>query len=406
MNLKQELEPDVLSHRAAAIGDSITLKIGALAKQMKAEGENVINFSQGEPDSDTPESIKAAGIKAIQQGKTKYTAASGIPELKQAIIAKLKRDQELDYQEDNILVSCGAKQSIYNAHMALLNPGDEVIIPAPYWVSYPDQVVLAGGVPVIAETSMENNFKLTPKQLQKAISKKSKVLILCTPSNPTGMMYSRDELEALAEVIEQKKLIVYSDEIYEKLVYGHIKHVSIAQISRELQKRTVIINGVSKAYSMTGWRIGYMAADSNIIRAACRIQAQSTSNPTTSSQWASIYALNEAEREVHRMTAALDKRRQYMVTALNAIPGIQCLMPDGAFYVFADIQAFLDKQSVSGRLVDSASFCQNLLQESNVATVPGSSFGTEGYIRLSYSTTMRDIKVGMERIKEWLNGLN
>ena len=399
------LGPGILSHRANAIGDSITLKIGALAKQMKAEGKDVISFSQGEPDFDTPEAIKAEAIRAIQQGKTKYTAASGLPELKQAIIAKLQRDQGLSYDADNILVSCGAKQSIYNAHMALVNPGDEVIIPAPYWVSYPDQAVLAGAVPVIVETSMDNSFKLTPEQLQKAVTKKSRILILCTPSNPTGMMYSREELEALAEVIVDNNLIVYSDEIYEKLAYGGREHISIAQVSEELKQRTVLINGVSKAYSMTGWRIGYMAATSEIIRAAGRIQAQSTSNPTTSSQWASIYALNEAEPEVKRMTAEFDKRRQSMVSALNTIPGIRCLMPDGAFYAFADIRAFLDRQSASGRLVDSASFCQQLLQEKNVATVPGSGFGAEGFIRLSYSTAMADIEEGMERLKDWLDSL-
>jgi aspartate aminotransferase len=400
-----QLEPEVISHRATAVGDSITLQIGALAKQMKAEGKNVLSFSQGEPDFDTPESIKSAGIEAIQQGKTKYTAASGIPELKQAIIAKLKRDQGLDYRMDNILVSCGAKHSIFNANMALINPGDEVIIPAPYWVSYPDQVVLAGGVPVVVGTSMESGFKITPEQLQKAVTNKSKILILCTPSNPTGMMYSEEELSALAEIVVRNNLIVYSDEIYEKLAYGGKKHFSIAQISEELEQRTVVINGVSKAYSMTGWRIGYMAAANSIIKAAGKIQAQSTSNPTTSSQWASIYALNETDKDVRKMTAEFNKRREYMVSALNAIPGMSCLMPDGAFYAFANIQSFFGKSSASGKLVDSASFCNNLLQEQNIATVPGSGFGAEGFIRLSYSTSMADIEEGIERISHWLKTL-
>lgn len=400
-----QIGPEVISHRAAAVGDSITLKIGAQAKQMKAEGKDVLSFSQGESDFDTPESIKSVAIKAIEQGKTKYTAASGIPELKQAIIAKLKRDQGLDYREENILVSCGAKHSIFNAHMALINPGDEVIIPAPYWVSYPDQVLLAGGTPVVVNTSMESGFKITPEQLQKALTKKSKILILCTPSNPTGMMYSKEELTALAEVVVQNNLIVYSDEIYEKLAYAGKKHFSIAEVSAELKERTIIINGVSKAYSMTGWRIGYMAAASVIVKAASKIQAQSTSNPTTSSQWASIQALNKAEGDVGKMAAAFDKRRLFMVAALNDIPGVECLTPDGAFYAFPNIQQFIGKRSASGEIVDSASFCNNLLQEQNVATVPGSGFGAEGFIRLSYSTSMTEIETGIGRIREWLSQL-
>ena len=400
-----QLKPEVISDRAAAVGDSITLRIGALAKQMKAEGKDILSFSQGEPDFDTPAIIKLAGIEAIQQGKTKYTAASGIPQLKQAIIAKLQRDQGLDYQEDNIVVSCGAKHSIFNAHMALINPGDEVIIPAPYWVSYPDQVLLAGGVPVIVNTSMDSGFKLTPEQLQKAVTKKSKILILCTPSNPTGMMYSEAELRALAEVIVQNNLIVYSDEIYEKLAFGSNQHFSIAQVSNELKQRTIIINGVSKAYSMTGWRIGYMAAAESIAKAVNKIQAQSTSNPVTASQWASIEALNRAEIEAQKMTRTFAERRDFMVDALNAIPQVDCLMPDGAFYAFPRIQAFLGKCSASGKLLDSASFCHNLLQEQSVATVPGSGFGAEGFIRLSYSTSMAEIEEGMARISQWLKTL-
>ena len=400
-----QLQPEVISDRATAVGDSITLRIGALAKQMKAEGKDVLSFSQGEPDFDTPESIKSAGIEAIQQGKTKYTAASGIPQLKQAIITKLQRDQGLDYQEHNIVVSCGAKHSIFNAHMALINPGDEVIIPAPYWVSYPDQVLLAGGVPVIVKTSMASGFKISPEQLQQAVTQKSKIVILCTPSNPTGMMYSEAELRALAEVIVQNNLVVYSDEIYEKLAYGNNRHFSIAQVSDELKARTIVINGVSKAYAMTGWRIGYMAAASGIAKAVNKIQAQSTSNPVTASQWASIEALNNTEHQVQTMTAAFAQRRDFMVAALNGIPGIECLMPDGAFYAFPSIQSFLGKRSASGKLLDSASFCKNLLQEQNIATVPGSGFGAEGFIRLSYSTSMAEIEEGIERMGQWLKTL-
>lgn len=400
-----QLAPELISHRARAVGDSITLQIGALAKQMKAEGKDVISFSQGEPDFDTPELIKSAGIEAIQQGKTKYTDVSGIPELKEAIIAKLKRDQGLDYQADNILVSCGAKHSIFNAHMALLNPGDEVIIPAPYWVSYPDQVLLAGGVPVIVKTTVLNRFMITAEELKKAITCKSKILILCTPSNPTGMMYSKNELTALAKVIVENNLIVYSDEIYEKLTYSGKKHVSIAQISTEIKQRTVIINGVSKAYSMTGWRIGYMAADSGIIKAASKIQAQSTSNPTTSSQWAAVHALNKAEGEVYKMTNEFNKRREYMIKALFKSPSLECRIPFGAFYVFASIRPYIGMFCASGKLEDSGSFCSYLLKEKSVATVPGSSFGLEGFIRFSYSNSMSEIEEGIDRIKEWLNTL-
>lgn len=403
--MRYQLGPEYISDRAAAVGDSITMQIGALAKQMKAEGEDVISFSQGEPDFDTPESIKAAGIEAIQQGKTKYTAASGIPELKQAIIAKLQRDQGLDYKEENILVSCGAKQSIFNAHMALLNPGDEVIIPAPFWVSYPEQVVLAGGVPVVAKTSSENWFKLVPENLEKAISKKSKVLILCSPSNPTGMLYSKFEYKALAELILDNDLIVYSDEIYEKLVYGSMKHVSIAQISRELRKRTVIINGVSKAYSMTGWRIGYMAASSSIISAASKVQAQSTSNPTTASQWAAVQALNQPEDDVHKMTAAFDKRRMYMVKILTTATDLQFFIPHGAFYIFASIKAYIGLSCSKGKIEDSTGFCSYLLQEKKIATVPGICFGMENFIRLSYSNSMEEIETGITRLSDWLQTL-
>ena len=406
LNPMKQFPSEIISHRANRIQDSITLKIGALAKKKKAEGKPVLSFSQGEPDFDTPEAIKASGIQSILDGKTKYTAASGISELKDAIIDKLKRDQGLDYSPENILVSCGAKHTIFNAHMALINPGDEVIIPAPFWVSYPEQVSLVGGRPVIVNTSMENGFKITAAQLAQAVTPKSKVLLLCSPSNPTGMMYSEKELHALAKVIIKHKLIVYSDEIYEKLAYDGNTHHSIAQISPEMKDRTILINGVSKAYAMTGWRIGYMAAASNIIKAASKIQAQSTSNPTTSSQWAAIYALNNAENQVRDMTAAFDERRKFMVEALNDINGIECLEPEGAFYVFPNIQCFLGKRSNDGKkLVDSATFCECLLEEQNVAAVPGSAFGAEGFIRLSYSSSMEDIEKGIERMRLWLAAL-
>ncbi len=397
-----KISSESISNRAKNIKDSITLKIGALAKQMRAEGKDVLSFSQGEPDFDTPESIKEVGIQAIQEGKTKYTAAAGIPEIKTAIINKLKRDQGLDYAPENILVSCGAKHSIFNAHMALINPGDEVIIPAPYWVSYPDQVALAEGKPVVVDTTMESGFKIAPEQLEAAITPRSKILMLCTPSNPTGMMYQEDELKALGEVIVKHNLIVYSDEIYEKLAFDGKKHYSIAQVSDELKEGTVLINGVSKAYSMTGWRIGYMAASSTLIKAVNKIQAQSTSNATTSSQWASIQALDAGEGDVQSMVAEFQERRKIMTNALNDIEGVECLLPEGAFYVFPCIKSFIGKSSANGKIEDSAGFCENLLEEVNIATVPGSGFGAEGYIRLSYSCSREDIENGIRRLKEWL----
>ena len=396
---------NVVSDRANLIQESITMTITALANQLRKEGKDVIGMSAGEPDFDTPEDIKQAGIESITQGKTKYTPASGIVELKQAVVDKLKKDQGLTYALNEVIISSGAKHSIFNALMAILNPGDEVIIPTPYWVSYPDQVNVLGGTSVFIETTDVNKFKLTPEQLRSAITDKTKVLILNTPSNPTGMVYSRTELEALGRVIEDSGILVISDEIYEKLIYTG-EHVSIASLSPQLKEQTIVINGVSKAYSMTGWRIGYTAASKDIIGAMSRIQSHSTSNPAQASQWASLEALNGSQDVVETMRQAFAERRGYMINRLNNIEGISCVEPDGAFYAFPNISATFGKTSQAGAITNAVEFCQSLLQEQLVACVPGSGFGAEGYIRLSYATSMDAITTALDRLEDFVQSLS
>ncbi len=405
MTFSKQVVAMELSERAKKIEPSITMAISALAKTMKAEGKPVIGFGAGEPDFDTPEIIKQAAIDAIQAGKTKYTPATGIQELKVAICDKFNRDQQLAYTPEQIVVSCGAKHSLYTLFMALINPGDEVIVPAPYWVSYPDQVRMAEGVPVIVDTSEATQFKVTPELLEQAITPRTKVLILNSPSNPTGMLYSRDELEAIGEVVLNHGIVVISDEIYEKLVYGDADHISIASLSPELKASTVVVNGVAKAYSMTGWRIGYCAAPIEVAKAMGRIQSHSTSNPATPSQWASIIALNEGESDIDLMRVEFDKRRQYMVETLNAIDGVSCLEPEGAFYAFPNISGTFGKQSQGITIDSSATFCELLLKEASVACVPGSGFGADSCIRLSYAASMSDITEGLNRISQWVSSL-
>lgn len=393
-----------LSERGANIQASITMEVTALANQLKAEGKPVIGMSAGEPDFDTPDYIKEAGIQAIKDGQTKYTAAPGLPKLKQVIADKLKREHNLNYSADQIVVSCGAKHSIYNVMMAVINPGDEVIIPQPYWVSYPDQVALAGGKSVFIETDDSCNFKITPEQLKKAITPATKLLILNSPSNPTGMLYSKDELEALAKVIVEHQILVLSDEIYEKLIYDG-KHISIAALNEDVKALSIVINGASKAYSMTGWRIGYAAAPADIAKVMGRIQSHSTSNPTTPAQFASITAFEQDDSVVEEMKKSFKDRRELMVNKLNTIPGISCLMPDGAFYAFPNISAHFGKRCESGEITDSVSFCKYFLKEKLVACVPGSGFGSEGYIRLSYAASPEDINTALDRLNEWVNTL-
>lgn len=397
----------MIAQRASDVSDSITMAISATAQKMKKEGKPVYSFGAGEPDFDTPQRIKQAGIDAIQSGKTKYTAATGIIELKEAVCAKFKADNGLVYTPAQVIISCGAKHSIFNAIMALIDPGDEVIIPAPYWVSYPDQVNLCGGVPVFIETTQETEFKITPQQLRDAITPKTKLFILNSPSNPTGSVYSKSELKALADVIVEKKILVLSDEIYEKLIYGTHTHTSIASFSKEIQDLTLVVNGVAKAYSMTGWRIGYAAGPLPIIKAMGVIQSHSTSNPTTPSQWASVEALIGKGDELAIMRAEFEKRKDVMVRLLNAIPGVKCLDPQGAFYTFPDISAHFGKTTPAGKLIsNSAEFCQVLLEEAYVACIPGSGFGAEGFIRLSYATSMSDIEQGLAKLRAWVVSLN
>ncbi|MCP4049913.1 MAG: pyridoxal phosphate-dependent aminotransferase [bacterium] len=394
-----------ISDRADGIEKSITLAITELAYELSKENKPVISFSAGEPNFSTPEKIKQAGINAINGNKTRYTAATGTIELKEAVAAKLKRDNGLDYGAADIVVANGAKQAICNTLMAIINPGDEVIIPAPYWVSYPSQIKIAGGTPVVMDTDETTCFKITADQLKKVITDKTRALFLTTPSNPTGAVYDEEELAKIAEVCVDKGIYVISDEIYEKLTYGGKRHVSIAGISEEVKNLTIVINGVSKAYAMTGWRIGYSASKPEIAKAIGKIQSHFTSNPSTPSQWASIEALNGDETEIEKMRVAFDERRLYMAEAVNNIKGISCFVPDGAFYVFPNISRLTGKKSRSGIINNSADFCKFLLNEKYVACIPGSGFGLEGYIRLSYATSMENIKKGIDLLKEWVENL-
>jgi aspartate aminotransferase len=400
-------KPSSLSDRANAVQPSLTMSISNLAKELRQAGQDVIGFGAGEPDFDTPDFIKAAGIKAIQDGHNRYTPASGIIELKKAICDKLKADQGLSYSPSDIVVSCGAKHSVYNVLAALINPGDEVIIPAPYWVSYPEQTRLVDGVPVVISAGAEQNFKITAEQLAQTLTPRSKVLILNSPSNPTGMLYTQSELEAIAEVVlGHDQLMVMSDEIYEKLIYGTNPHISIAQISDEMKERTVIVNGVSKAYAMTGWRIGYTASHSAIAGGMSRMQSHITSNPTSSAQWAALEALTGPQQVVADMGKEFNKRRQMMVSRLNAIPGISCLEPDGAFYAFPKISDCFGKKSATGVITDSMVFCEYLLKEAQVACVPGIGFGDDTCMRLSYATSTTAIETGLQRIQDWVESLS
>lgn len=389
-----------LSQRARAIKPSPTLAIDAKAKALKAQGVDVIGFGVGEPDFDTPQNIKDAGIKAIENGFTKYCPVGGTDDLKDAIIGKLKKDNGLSYERGEIIVSCGAKHSLYNIAVTVLEKGDEVIIPAPYWVSYPDIVALADATPVIVNTSEKNGFKMTAEEFKKAITPRTKAVVINSPSNPTGSSYSRKDLEAIAEIAVENKILIISDDIYEKLVYDGFEFVSIASISKEVKDLTIVVNGVSKAYAMTGWRIGYAAGPKEIVTAMTNIQSQSTSNPTSIAMKAGTEALNGSQDAVNAMVKEFDKRRVYMVERLNAIKGISCLRPNGAFYAFPNITGLLGKE-FNGKVIENSSdMAAFLLDEVKVALVPGSAFGAEGYLRLSYATSMDKIKEGIDRIEK------
>lgn len=392
-----------LSARVQAIKPSPTLVVTARAAQLKAEGKDVIGLGAGEPDFDTPEHIKTAAIDAIQRGFTKYTAVGGTPSLKKAVVDKFKRDNQLDYTPKQVLVSCGGKQSFFNLAQAFLNQGDEVIIPAPYWVSYPDMVLLAEGTPVIVQAGIEQGFKITPAQLEAAITPKTKLLVINSPSNPTGAVYSLDELKALGEVLRRHpQVFVASDDMYEHILFGNEKFVNILNACPDLYDRTIVLNGVSKAYSMTGWRIGYAAGPQALMTAMENIQSQSTSNPTSISQVAAEVALNGEQTCIAPMLEAFEARHLYVVETLNKIPGVKCLPSGGAFYAFPNVQEAIDRLFEKGAISakNDLALSEYLLVDAGVAVVPGSAFGAEGCMRLSFATSMQNLEKALARIHD------
>ena len=393
----------IVSNSLKRIKPSPTIAVTSKAREMRAAGKDVIGLGAGEPDFDTPDNIKEAAIEAIRKGDTKYTAVDGTPALKKAIQAKFSRENDLSYELDQISVGTGGKQVLYNAFMATINKGDEVIIPAPYWVSYPDIVLLAGGKPKIIKCDEKNNFKLTPEKLKKAVSKKTKWIIINSPSNPTGSGYTKDEIIALSKILmKYKNLYILSDDIYEHITYDGFKFFTIAQIEK-LKSRTLTMNGVSKSYSMTGWRIGYAAGPKEIIKAMAKIQSQSTSNPTSISQAAAVEALNGTQDFILERSNSFKERRNFVVDSLNNIKGISCLSPEGAFYVFPNCKKLLNKKT---KFKTDKDFVEKLLEKAEVAVVQGSAFGLDGYFRISYATSMENLKKAMQRIKTFCDSLN
>ena len=393
-----------LSKKGLRIAPSVTLEITAKAKAMKDSGIDVISFGAGEPDFNTPEHIQNEGIRSIKEGLTRYTPASGILDLKKAVCEKLKNENGLDYKPSNIIISSGAKHSIHNALMAILNPGDEVIIAVPYWVSYPELVGIADGVPVFIETKEENNFKFSIDDLNNVLTKKTKAIILNSPSNPTGAIYTEEELRAIADWAVENNVFIISDEIYEKLVYDGEKHICISSFNQEIKDLTILINGVSKAYAMTGWRIGYAAAHEDIVKVMSNLQSHATSNPCSISQYASVEAIRGNQDSVEEMKKHFVERRNYMVETINSIKGLSCNKPQGAFYVMVNFTKVLGK-TINGKVINSSlDFANLLLEDGNVAVVPGVAFGDDKYVRLSYATSMENIKNGLQRIKEIVEG--
>ncbi|BAG03361.1 MULTISPECIES: pyridoxal phosphate-dependent aminotransferase [Microcystis] len=385
-----------LASRVNQVTPSLTLAIDSLAKEMKKNGEDVCSFSAGEPDFDTPTHIKAAAKKALDEGKTRYGPAAGEAGLRKAIAEKLLRDNQLAYNADNVIVTNGGKQSLYNLIMALIEAGDEVIIPAPYWLSYPEMVTLAGGTSVIVNTSLENHYKITPEQLEAAITPKTKLFVLNSPSNPTGIVYTPEEIAALAKIVVEKDILVVSDEIYEKILYDGAIHRSIASFGPEIFQRSIISNGFAKAFSMTGWRVGYIAGPVEIVKAMTKIQSHSTSNVCTFAQYGAIAALESPQDCIEEMVKAFSERRQYILERVRAIPGLNCPTPNGAFYVFIDI-------SQTG--LKSRDFCQKLLETQKVAAIPGIAFGADDCIRLSYATDLKTIEKGFDRLDQFIGSL-
>jgi aspartate aminotransferase len=385
-----------LASRVNQVTPSLTLAIDSLAKEMKKNGEDVCSFSAGEPDFDTPTHIKAAAKKALDEGKTRYGPAAGEAGLRKAIAEKLLQDNQLAYNADNVIVTNGGKQSLYNLIMALIEAGDEVIIPAPYWLSYPEMVTLAGGTSVIVNTSLENQYKITPEQLEAAITPKTKLFVLNSPSNPTGIVYTPEEIAALAKIVVEKDILVVSDEIYEKILYDGAIHRSIASFGPEIFQRSIISNGFAKAFSMTGWRVGYIAGPVEIVKAMTKIQGHSTSNVCTFAQYGAIAALESPQDCIEEMVKAFSERRQYILERVRSLPGLNCPTPNGAFYVFIDI-------SQTG--LKSRDFCQKLLETQKVAAIPGIAFGADDCIRLSYATDLKTIEKGFDRIDQFIGSL-
>lgn len=395
----------MLSEKIRKIKPSPTLAITAKAKAMKAAGEDVIGFGAGEPDFNTPDNISEAGIKAIRDGFTRYCPSGGTPELKKAVVSRIKADYGLDYTSDNVVISCGGKHVLYNLFQCILNKKDEVLIPSPYWVSYPDMVVLADGKPKIVKTKMSNGFRMTPDQLKKAITKRTKAVVINSPSNPTGAAYPKEALQPLVEIAVEHKILIITDDIYEKLTYGDYTFTSIPTLSDKAKELTLIVSGVSKTYAMTGWRIGYMIGKIDIVKAITKLQSQSTSNPSSISLKAAVEALNGPQDQIAVMKQEFEKRRDYIVTRLNKIKGISCFMPQGAFYAFPRIKKLFGKKYGDKTITCSDDFAKYLLETVKVAVVPGEGFGADGYMRLSYATSMDNIQKGLDRIEQAVDKL-
>ena len=389
-----------ISQRAKSLQPSATLAITAKEKALKAQGVDVVGFGAGEPDFDSPDNVKEEAIKAIRGGFTKYTAVGGIDELKEAIINRMKLVYGLEYQKSEIIVSNGAKHTLYNLTQAMFEDGDEVIVPAPYWVSYPEQITLAGADPVILNTREEEGFKIDPAELKKLITPKTRALVLNYPSNPTGATYNEDELRRIVDVAMEAGLTIISDEIYDKIVFDGIKHTPVASLGEDVKKATILVNGVSKTYAMTGWRIGYAAGDKDVINAMGKLQGQSTSNPTSISQWAAVGAYKGPHDVIEERTREFEKRKNYIVQRLNTVPGMKCFSPQGAFYAFPNVSGFYGKSYNGKEINSSMTFTEFLLDEAKVAVVPGDSFGSDNHVRISFATSMENIVKGMDRIEE------
>lgn len=391
-----------LSYKAKQIEPSVTLEITAKAKEMSKNGIDVIGFGVGEPDFDTPSNIQRAAIGAIEEGKTRYTAASGIVELKQAIAKKFKNDNDIDYSNEQIIISTGAKQCLANAFQAILNEGEEVLVPVPYWVSYPELIKLSGGVPVFVKGEKDSNYKYTIENLENNITNKTKAIIVNSPNNPTGCVYNLKELKMIAEFAKKHNLIIISDEIYEKLIYDDKEHISIASLSSDAYERTIVINGVSKSYAMTGWRIGYAAANKEIISLMSSIQSHTTSNPNSIAQYAALEALEGNQSSLEAMVREFENRRNFMLDRIDKIKGVTCLKAEGAFYIMINVSTFYGKKIKNQVIENSGQFAKALLEEDNVAVIPGMGFGLDEYIRISYATSMSNIEKGLDKIEKFL----